>query len=421
MKPIPTLTKPLRSVDIATQASRPRRCASAPTRASSRPPASSARRCSRSCSPTPTARKFGGDHIDDVLARPCAPTRSGSGGMRMARPARSSRRLHGRRQDDGRAPPGRRRRLPTTLTRASELGEPIDALLRREGEAAFRALRGASSVLRAARARRRAASSRSAAARCTPSASATRSRHTPSPGSTSTSNAPGSASPGAAASARARPRAFATCYAERQPLYDIGRRRRVVDRRRPLDDGGRSPALRSLRPAGDAPAVGVGLGDYPVCVRRGLLGARAARPRRASSSPTSNVAPAARAAGALRAIDGRARQHKSLATAERVWRRAGRRAGMTRADHVVALGGGVVGDLAGFCAATYQRGVPIVQVPTTLVAQVDSAYGGKTGVDLPRRRTTSAPTTSRRPSSPTPTRCATLPARGARRRLRRGA
>ena len=57
-------------------------------------------------------------------------------------------------------------------------------------------------------------------------------------------------------------------------------------------------------------------------------------------------------------------------------------AGMSRADHVVALGGGVVGDLAGFCAATYQRGVPVVHVPTTLVAQVDSAYGGKTGVDL---------------------------------------
>jgi len=50
---------------------------------------------------------------------------------------------------------------------------------------------------------------------------------------------------------------------------------------------------------------------------------------------------------------------------------------------VVALGGGVVGDLAGFCAATYQRGMRVVQVPTTLVAQVDSAYGGKTGIDLP--------------------------------------
>ncbi len=57
---------------------------------------------------------------------------------------------------------------------------------------------------------------------------------------------------------------------------------------------------------------------------------------------------------------------------------------MTREDHVVALGGGVIGDLAGFCAHVYQRGVPVVQVPTTLVAQVDSAYGGKTGVDVDR-------------------------------------
>jgi shikimate kinase/3-dehydroquinate synthase len=60
--------------------------------------------------------------------------------------------------------------------------------------------------------------------------------------------------------------------------------------------------------------------------------------------------------------------------------------GMSRADHLVALGGGVVGDLGGFCAATYQRGVDVVQVPTTLVAQVDSAYGGKTGVDLPEAK-----------------------------------
>jgi shikimate kinase/3-dehydroquinate synthase len=78
-------------------------------------------------------------------------------------------------------------------------------------------------------------------------------------------------------------------------------------------------------------------------------------------------------------------EHKTLASAERVWHELVA-AGMTRADHVVALGGGVVGDLAGFCAGTYQRGVPVVQVPTTLVAQVDSAYGGKTGVDLPEAK-----------------------------------
>jgi len=62
------------------------------------------------------------------------------------------------------------------------------------------------------------------------------------------------------------------------------------------------------------------------------------------------------------------------------------RAGVRRDDAVIALGGGVVGDLAGFCAAVYQRGVPIVQIPTTLVAQVDSAIGGKTGVDLPEAK-----------------------------------
>ncbi|MBE7424164.1 MAG: 3-dehydroquinate synthase [Zoogloeaceae bacterium] len=54
-----------------------------------------------------------------------------------------------------------------------------------------------------------------------------------------------------------------------------------------------------------------------------------------------------------------------------------------RATTVIALGGGVIGDLAGFAAATYQRGVPFVQVPTTLLAQVDSSVGGKTGINHP--------------------------------------
>lgn len=56
---------------------------------------------------------------------------------------------------------------------------------------------------------------------------------------------------------------------------------------------------------------------------------------------------------------------------------------LSRRDVVVALGGGVVGDLAGFAAATYNRGIDVVQVPTTVLAQVDASVGGKTGIDLP--------------------------------------
>lgn len=54
----------------------------------------------------------------------------------------------------------------------------------------------------------------------------------------------------------------------------------------------------------------------------------------------------------------------------------------TRTDAIVALGGGVVGDLAGFAAATYLRGMDFIQIPTTLLAQVDSSVGGKTAIDL---------------------------------------
>lgn len=74
---------------------------------------------------------------------------------------------------------------------------------------------------------------------------------------------------------------------------------------------------------------------------------------------------------------------KSLETAGELYGRM-IDAGIDRGDAVVSLGGGVVGDLAGFVAATYHRGLPFVQLPTTLLAQVDSSVGGKVAVDHPK-------------------------------------
>ena len=74
-------------------------------------------------------------------------------------------------------------------------------------------------------------------------------------------------------------------------------------------------------------------------------------------------------------------EYKRLATVETVYHDM-LAAGMTRKDLVIALGGGVVGDITGFAAATFLRGIALCQIPTTLLAQVDSSVGGKTGVDL---------------------------------------
>ncbi|SFH36172.1 3-dehydroquinate synthase [Desulfotomaculum arcticum] len=76
-------------------------------------------------------------------------------------------------------------------------------------------------------------------------------------------------------------------------------------------------------------------------------------------------------------------EYKTLQSAEMLYDRAFS-AGLDRHCPVLALGGGVVGDLAGFVAATYMRGVPFVQLPTTLLAQVDSSVGGKVAVNHPR-------------------------------------
>src|SRR5919109_1372594 len=78
-----------------------------------------------------------------------------------------------------------------------------------------------------------------------------------------------------------------------------------------------------------------------------------------------------------------AEEAKSLGWLERIYDQA-IELRLDRHSPIVALGGGVVGDLAGFAAATYMRGVPFVQIPTTLLSQVDSSFGGKTAINHPR-------------------------------------
>ncbi len=181
--------------------------------------------------------------------------------------------------------------------------------------------------------------------------------------------------------------------AEREPLYE-----ELADAVVPMGDREMiyraMPSLRALPglPAGTKLLwAASSSGEYPVMVGAGLLEATTslgwwpaggrrfcltdpnAGPPYLDKLPPLDERVEARGSGEhVKSIEEVARVLELLADA-----------GMTRQDHVVALGGGVLGDLAGFCAHIYQRGVPVVQVPTTLVAQVDSAYGGKTGVDLP--------------------------------------
>jgi shikimate kinase/3-dehydroquinate synthase len=195
------------------------------------------------------------------------------------------------------------------------------------------------------------------------------------------------------------PQAFAALFAQRAPLYESLADAIVTSRADRRIPAALADPLRRLAAAPDRARMlwawtpSTADGGYPVYVGAGLLATppwpAAARPpsRRFCVSDETVARLHGAAVGSvqgLRAIPP-GEEQKTLATAEGVWRwLAGE--GMTRGDHLVALGGGVVGDLAGFCAATYQRGVPIVQLPTTLVAQVDSALGGKTGVDLPEAK-----------------------------------
>ena len=141
--------------------------------------------------------------------------------------------------------------------------------------------------------------------------------------------------------------------------------------------------------------VSLGERSYPIHIGAGLIDraplfAHHVAGRRAALVTNETVAPlfadrleaTLRAAGAttLRVVLPDGEEFKTLETLNRIFD-ALLAASADRRTVVVALGGGVVGDMAGFAAATYQRGVPYLQVPTTLLAQVDSSVGGKTAVN----------------------------------------
>ena len=141
-------------------------------------------------------------------------------------------------------------------------------------------------------------------------------------------------------------------------------------------------------------AVELPQGRYPICIGRGLLGdAMHWRPllrgRHVLIVSNTTVAPlylarvqdgcAGLEHAALQLPDGE--QHKMLANVARIWD-ALAALGASRDACILALGGGVVGDMAGFAAACWMRGVDFIQMPTTLLAMADSSVGGKTGVDI---------------------------------------
>lgn len=162
-----------------------------------------------------------------------------------------------------------------------------------------------------------------------------------------------------------------------------------------LPEGGRRIPVRASEGAPGAAAAGI---SYDVLLADGLLGQAGKRLAEAGLRPgpcaivTNPVvrrhAPRLIAALGEAAFEPRVFEipdgetYKTLATAEGLYRQFAE-ARLARGEPVLALGGGVTGDLAGFVAATWLRGVPFVQVPTSLLAMVDASVGGKVGVDLP--------------------------------------
>ncbi|WP_404368286.1 3-dehydroquinate synthase [Marinobacter sp.] len=140
----------------------------------------------------------------------------------------------------------------------------------------------------------------------------------------------------------------------------------------------------------------VGLGDrsYPIMIGQGLLGTKDLTPfvagDRVMIVTNETVAPLylAQASGCFpgRKVDTvvlpDGEQYKDWKTLNLIFDALLERK-HSRSTTLVALGGGVVGDMAGFAAASYQRGVPFIQIPTTLLSQVDSSVGGKTGINHP--------------------------------------
>jgi shikimate kinase / 3-dehydroquinate synthase len=264
------------------------------------------------------------------------------------------------------------------------LGEPIESYFDREGEAAFRAAeedlvlelleRGGATVIALGGGAVQSERVREALT-----------RHTVVHLEVETADAWRRASNKGRPLARDRDR-FEQLHGDRRALYDA-----VADAVIPPADRDvlrrALPFLRALR---DAPPgtrlvwAAADSGSYPVFFGRGLIEAGFFPPLagRRFVVTDENVARLQPVQGDERIVVMPGEERKTIHGAELVLRSLAQ-AGAERGDLVVAAGGGVVGDLAGFCAAVYQRGMRHVQVPTTLVAQVDSAYGGKTGVDLP--------------------------------------